>query len=100
MGLPPPGTVAATSDVPDTRRMDNGTNTAVLAETLASRLRELRAEKDVTQAEAAAEAGMSRAHYALLESAQAASGGAANPRLSTLTALAQVYSVSVVDLLT
>lgn len=70
-----------------------------LAETLARRLRALRTQRGLSQAGAAAAAGLDRNNYQLLESAQSSSGGPANPRLSTLVALAEAYGVSVADLL-
>ncbi|MBB6627512.1 helix-turn-helix transcriptional regulator [Nocardioides sp. KIGAM211] len=59
----------------------------------------LRRARSLSQADLGEAAGISRNHYQLLESGAGASGGAANPRLSTLSALARTLEVDVTTLL-
>jgi transcriptional regulator with XRE-family HTH domain len=67
---------------------------------LAERLRDLRAAKGMTQEQAAHAAGMDRNHYQLLESglSDRKKKTPANPRLSTLAALCDVFDTTVPDL--
>lgn len=67
---------------------------------LAERLRDLRAAKGMTQEQAAHAAGMDRNHYQLLESglSDRKKKTPANPRLSTLAALCDVFETTVPDL--
>jgi transcriptional regulator with XRE-family HTH domain len=67
---------------------------------LAERLRDLRAAKGMTQEQAAQAAGMDRNHYQLLESglSDRKKKTPANPRLSTLAALCDVFGTTVPDL--
>ena len=71
-----------------------------LAEALAQRLRELRGGAGLTQEQVANVAQVNRNHYQLLESALSdrAKKTPANPRLSTLVALAEVYGTTVPEL--
>ncbi|WP_284292203.1 helix-turn-helix domain-containing protein [Luteimicrobium album] len=68
-----------------------------LADALADRLRALRAAAGLTQEQVAHQAGMNRNHYQLLESglSDRTKRTPANPRLSTLVALCDVYGTSV-----
>lgn len=70
------------------------------AEALARRLRELRNAVGLTQEQVANSAGINRNHYQLLESglSDRAKNTPANPRLSTLIALCEVYGTTVPDL--
>ena len=52
-----------------------------------------------TQAQIAESAGMTRNHYQLLEAGRSATGDLANPRLSTICALANVLELPLGDLL-
>lgn len=71
-----------------------------LADALAERLRDLRRDTGLTQEQVAHEAGLNRNHYQLLESglSDRRKKTPANPRLSTLVALCEVYSTTVPDL--
>lgn len=71
-----------------------------LAEALARQLRRLRDAAGMTQEQVAQEAEIHRNHYQLLESALSDrhKGTPANPRLSTLVALADVLHTTVPDL--
>lgn len=71
-----------------------------LADALAQRLRELRRTSGMTQEQVANVAQVNRNHYQLLESALSdrAKRTPANPRLSTLVALAEVYGTTVPQL--
>ncbi|GEL93893.1 helix-turn-helix domain-containing protein [Cellulomonas composti] len=71
-----------------------------LARALAEELRRLRAVSGLTQEQVAHAAGINRNHYQLLESglSDRAKNTPANPRLSTLVALADVYATTVPDL--
>ncbi|GAA1443948.1 hypothetical protein GCM10009641_61830 [Mycobacterium cookii] len=60
---------------------------------LGHNLRHLREAIGLSQADLGRAAGISRNHYQLLEVGRAANGGLANPRLSTLRALATVLGV-------
>ncbi|CPX20565.1 anaerobic benzoate catabolism transcriptional regulator [Mycobacteroides abscessus] len=67
-----------------------------LARRLGSLLAALRQERKLTQEQVAEAAGISRNHLQLLESGLSnRSGAPANPRLSTLIALAQVLGTDV-----
>ena len=66
---------------------------------LSENLRSLRTARGLTQGDVAAAAGINRNHYQLLESGRSPSGGPANPRLSTLLALAEAHGVAVTRLL-
>ncbi|WP_262852229.1 helix-turn-helix domain-containing protein [Mumia quercus] len=65
----------------------------VIARALAATLRALRAETGLSQEEVAHAAGITRNHYQLLESglSDRAKGSPANPRLSTLIDLSDVF---------
>lgn len=69
-----------------------------MADHLARNLIALRTALGKTQDELATAAGLSRNHYRLLETGVAAGRPPANPRLSTLEALALALSVGVEDL--
>jgi transcriptional regulator with XRE-family HTH domain len=71
-----------------------------LADALAGRLRELRSAKGLSQEAVAHAAGIHRNHYQLLESglSDRTKHSPANPRLSTLVALCEVYGTTVPDL--
>ena len=71
-----------------------------LADALANRLRLLRAGTGLSQEAVAHQAGLHRNHYQLLESglSDRKKQTPANPRLSTLVALCQVYDTTVPDL--
>lgn len=60
---------------------------------LATNLRALRLARELTKADVAAAARIIRNHYQSRESARLPVGGPANPRLSTLLALAAVHDV-------
>jgi transcriptional regulator with XRE-family HTH domain len=66
---------------------------------LGEKLRSLRLEQGLLQATVAKSAGITRNHYALLEQGSSAAGGPANPRLSTLRALAKSFGVPLTTLL-
>ncbi|RYB90072.1 XRE family transcriptional regulator [Nocardioides glacieisoli] len=84
---------------PHTDRMKDAVAVGETAKLLATNLRTLRAAQGETQLAVAAAAGLTPQHYRLLEKAVSPSGGPANPRLSTLLALAQVHGISVAELL-
>lgn len=71
-----------------------------LADALAARLRELRRPTGLSQEQVAQAAGLHRNHYQLLESglSDRKKKTPANPRLSTLVALCEVYDTPVPDL--
>ena len=69
------------------------------AEHLARNLFLLRTARAMTQDDLAAKAGVSRNHYRLLEAGRASSGQEANPRLTTVEALAKALEVGLEDLL-
>ena len=71
-----------------------------LADALAQRLRELRGPTGLSQEQVAHAAGLHRNHYQLLESglSDRKKQTPANPRLSTLVALCEVYDTTVPDL--
>ena len=71
-----------------------------LADALAERLRALRSPTGMSQEQVAHAAGIHRNHYQLLESglSDRKKHTPANPRLSTLVALCQVYGTTVPDL--
>lgn len=71
-----------------------------LAESLARQLKELRRARNLTQEQVAHGAEMNRNHYQLLESAisDRKKRTPANPRLSTLVALAGVLGTTVPEL--
>lgn len=71
-----------------------------LADALADRLRELRGPTGLSQEQVAHAAGIHRNHYQLLESglSDRKKKTPANPRLSTLVALCEVYDTTVPDL--
>lgn len=62
-------------------------------------LRSARETRGLTQAQIAESAGMTRNHYQLLEAGRSATGDLANPRLSTICALANVLELPLGDLL-
>lgn len=70
-----------------------------LVNAVSTNLAILRRARSLSQADLGEAAGISRNHYQLLESGVSASGGAANPRLSTLSALAKTLKVDVTTLL-
>ncbi|MEP9362736.1 helix-turn-helix transcriptional regulator [Nocardioides sp. CN2-186] len=70
-----------------------------LVEHLCSNLASLRKARSLTQAELAEASGITRNHYQLLESGRTATGELANPRLSTLIALAGGLEVEAPSLL-
>lgn len=82
----------------DVRREPELERTRALA--LAERLRELRAARGLTQEQVAQAAGMDRNHYQLLESglSDRRKKTPANPRLSTLVALCEIYETTVPEL--
>jgi transcriptional regulator with XRE-family HTH domain len=69
------------------------------ARLLGQRLRELRASQSLTQEAVAHAAGLTRNHYQLLEAGITATGRPANPRLSTIVALAEALKVAPEDLI-
>ncbi len=71
-----------------------------LAQALADRLRELRRTTGLSQEQVAHGAGLHRNHYQLLESglSDRKKQTPANPRLSTLVALCEVFDTTVPDL--
>jgi len=71
-----------------------------LAQALAKELRDLRLRSGMTQEQVAHAAGINRNHYQLLESglSDRAKKTPANPRLSTLVSLSEVYATTVPDL--
>lgn len=73
----------------------------VIARRLGALLVKLRRETELSQEQVAAMAGISRNHLQLLEAGLSArSGTPANPRLSTLIALAEALETDVVTLMT
>lgn len=64
-----------------------------VVEQLCEHLRLHREERGWTQAQLAERAAMTRNHYQLLEAGRSATGDIANPRLSTLCALATALDV-------
>lgn len=72
-----------------------------LAQRLGQQLGQLRAAIGLTQEQVANEAGINRNHYQLLEAglSDRKKDTPANPRLSTLMALAEVYGTTVPDLM-
>ena len=68
-----------------------------LVEALGTRLRVLRWESRLSQADVATRAGINRNHYQLLESglSDRLRKSPANPRLATLVALCDVYDTTV-----
>lgn len=79
--------------------MSDTTALSAMAHDLAANLRALRSARALTQSDIAAAAGITQNHYYLLEAGRSAVGGPANPRLSTLIALADAHQVAVTDLL-
>ena len=63
------------------------------------RLHQLRVERGLSQERLAVAAGISACTYRKLEKGESNPGTAANPRLRTLVALAEVLEVPVVELL-
>ncbi|MDR7252757.1 transcriptional regulator with XRE-family HTH domain [Nocardioides sp. BE266] len=72
---------------------------ATAVENLCFNLSSIRKARSLTQAQLGEAAGITRNHYQLLESGRTATGDTANPRLSTLVALADVLDVELTTLL-
>lgn len=69
------------------------------ARLLGETLRALRQQHGLAQTAVAQSAGITRNHYALLEQGQSSAGGPANPRLSTLIAMADTFGVPLTALI-
>ena len=63
--------------------------------TLAVRLRQLRADRNLSQEDVAYRAGLGRSMYQQLEKGEGRRGLAADPKLRTLVAISQALNVSV-----
>lgn len=79
--------------------MDSNSPDDTTAEVLGANLQRLRADRNLTQAEVARRAGITRAHYAALEAGSSSNGGAANPRLNTLLNLANALNATIGEVL-
>ena len=71
------------------------------ARLLGSRIKAIREDQQLTQEQVAYASGLTRAHYALLETGQSSSrqsGTWANPKVSTVAAIASVLGVPMTQL--
>lgn len=66
---------------------------------LGRNLKRLRSEAGLTQTDVARGAGITRAHYAALETGTSSNGGPANPRLSTLVSLSRALGTELDEVL-
>ncbi|MGO1317115.1 MULTISPECIES: helix-turn-helix transcriptional regulator [Microbacteriaceae] len=82
-------------------RVDSLAWTADDARRLGSSIKRLREARGLTQEQVAYTAGLTRAHYALIETGQSSSrraGTHANPKLSTVAAIAAVLDIPMTEL--
>lgn len=74
-------------------------DSAAFAKKLGARMQKLRWERDMTKEDVARLSGISYRSYSYLENGELRQGTPANPRLSTLIALANAFNVTLIDLL-